>query len=190
MKRFLIATALVTSMGTTAMAATQGEINTINSYLPDLDVSQLTDTQVDALIGIAMSNEDRNQKMMKMGGYIYSGNEVDTPVPATTVAELEAFAPSIDFSGMTNEELAQAVTVLNGGDSYDQKLLKLRSLAEASDVVTILPLTAGEVATIKQYDPNIDLTKLSDNDILIIQAAIAGGDRNNIRSVIQSVTNS
>ena len=57
MKRFMITTALTLTTAGAAMAATEGQINTIENYLPEANVAAWSDTQVISALNVIKSGD-------------------------------------------------------------------------------------------------------------------------------------
>jgi hypothetical protein len=190
MKHFLTVTALTSLVASGALAATEAEQATIRDYLPDVNVETLGDRDVAVLIGIAHGGDTASEKRAKMRALVGDSNTVDVENRQQQIERLQGYAPDIAFEEFTDAELAQAVTIVNSGTSETDSRAQLESFALERDGMTADPLTDGEIAAIRDYAPDIDLTALSDNDLLRIQTAIAGGDRDQIMAVIDGVTSS
>lgn len=136
MKRILTATALMSVVATGAFAATDYETTTINQYVPEVDVSTLSDTQVDALVGIAGSSDEADIET-EMRAYLdtYPSPE---PVTVTTTADAEPaidpaytddasgydatiaeYLPDVDLDTLSDEQKAQLVSIATSADEAD-----------------------------------------------------------------------
>ena len=189
MKRLLTATALTTAFATAGFAATEAQENAIQSYLPGIDVQALSDTQVDTLLSLAYSGDTRADKVSAMSAYVEAPAMIDADISPAQMNDLMAFAPGVDFSGFSDAELAQALSVMHSGDSRGEALATLRAFEAADRTITTDPLTEAERLSIESYAPGIDLAALSDAEVLRIQAVIASGDDAQIRSVIRGIVN-
>ncbi|GAA4219021.1 hypothetical protein J4E08_17805 [Sagittula sp. NFXS13] len=147
MKRFMTATALVTVIATGAFAADDFSTTTINQYIPELDVSTLTDEQAAALVGIATS-ADEAEKEQKMRSYIGVFKEPETTtvvkvVPADSVVVTEevaaeddgeyfdeviaSFLPDVDIETLTDEQKAALVAIASKEGNDNDKEREMRS---------------------------------------------------------------
>lgn len=115
MKRILTATALVSVIASGAFAATDFDTQTINQYVPDVDVSTLSDEQVAALVGIATS-EPESKKEEHMRAYL---KDFVSP-PTTTVVKV---VPVDSPEGQAALAAAEAEPVeVNGSEFYDNQI--------------------------------------------------------------------
>lgn len=190
MKRTLIIAALVSSTAVAGQAATELQRNELQQFLPNVDVSTLSDSRVDSLVGVMHGGGSRSEREATMRGLVADDNPVTMDARGATVSELRTFAPDVDFSRFTDAELAQATSILHGSGSASERRATLRSFELSDRAITTDPLTDAEVSTIRSYAPGIDLTTLSDEEVLRIQTAISGGDTNEIQTVISSITES
>ncbi|MBP0483453.1 hypothetical protein [Sagittula salina] len=155
MKRFLTATALMSIVATGAFAATDYEATTINTYLPDVDVSTLNDEQVGALMNIAGSNTEA-EKEEQMRAYLgeFNSPEMTTSVkvvPAEEAAEMEAegtmepadpdfydnviasFLPDVSIETLTDEQKSALVNIANGDGNENDKKREMEAYLSADN---------------------------------------------------------
>ncbi len=189
MKRTLMIAALVSSTAMAAQAATEADLTQIEKFLPNVDAAMLTDTQVNSLVGIINGGGSRSEKVATMRALVGVENPVVTELTAAELSELQAYAPEIDFSRFTAAEITQAQGIIDSAETRSDALAQLRSFELSETPVMTDTLTEAEVVEIRSYAPNIDLAALTDDEILRIQAAIAGGDSTEIRNAIGSITN-
>ncbi|KUF12554.1 hypothetical protein [Pseudoponticoccus marisrubri] len=132
MKRLFATTALAATIATASVAATEGQLNEIQTYLPNADVELLTDEQVTMLITIANGGENRGDKIERMEAVIegtpaegdyepVASVDVDTieaPAPLTDAeyAELKVYDPDFTGAGYTEAELESLAAALAAGD--------------------------------------------------------------------------
>ena len=137
MKRILTATALMTAIATGAVAQDGYTTNTINRYLPEVDVSTLSDEQVAVLIGITGS-ADEADKEKEMRAYleefksstppvVLSEDATVTPVEGEYFANtIETYVPSIDATQLSEEETAALISIATSGDKESIKRAQMR----------------------------------------------------------------
>lgn len=135
MKRFITAAALTSVIATGAFAATEYQTSTINQYVPEVDVSTLSDEQVDALIAISGSADeaDKEQKMRSYLGVQTSPATVDTTTTTMTTADasmddptISQYLPDVDQSTLTDAQKAALVGIATSADESDKEQ-KMRS---------------------------------------------------------------
>ncbi|GAA4219016.1 hypothetical protein J4E08_17810 [Sagittula sp. NFXS13] len=135
MKRFITAAALTSVIATGAFAATEYQTSTINQYVPEVDVSTLSDEQVDALIAISGSADeaDKEQKMRSYLGVQTSPATVDTTTTTMTTADasmddptISQYLPDVDQSTLTDQQKAALVGIATSADESDKEQ-KMRS---------------------------------------------------------------
>lgn len=188
MKRMLITTALAASLATGAVAQSGTHLDTIREYLPEADLSNLSQQEMDALVGVALSSDTRAEKVAAMKGLVGSEGSVTATVDAGRLSELQAYAPEIDFTEMSAEQIAHASGIINSAETRSDAIAQLRSFAENPDVMMAPPLSADEMATIERLAPELDVMALSEEEIVQVQAALATGDNDQIRRVLDSVS--
>ncbi|MGP6089970.1 hypothetical protein [Antarctobacter jejuensis] len=189
MKRTLMIAALVSSTALSAQAATETDRAQIEQFLPNVDASTLTDTQVDSLVGIMYSGDSRSDKVAAMRGLVGAENPVMTELTPTELLELQSYAPEIDFSRFTAAQIAQAQGIINSAETRADAMAQLRSFELSDEPIMTDALTEAEVVEIRSYAPDINLAALTDVEVLRIQAAIAGGDTTEISNTIGSIVN-
>ena len=165
MKRFLTATALTTLMTTAAVAATEAEIDTINGFLPEVNVATLSEEQVTILSTIATSGDSYSEKRAKMRSVVNGDAMIMTTLTEGEMAQLQSYAPQVDFMSFTDAELEQALVIVNSAGSKSEGLAQLRSFEASSAPVTTEPLTEGEMVQLETYAPQIDFASFSDAEL-------------------------
>ncbi len=190
MKRFLTATALTTVIATAGVAGTEGQEAKIKQYLPQTNIEMLSDAQMTQLITIANSGDSYSEKTEQMENIVMESNPVELELRNVQTTDLIYLAPSIDFTAFTAEELENAVIVVRDASSVDDARQRLRVIGVERTMVSSGILSEAEVNTIKTFDPEINLSELTDEEIVRIQAAIASGDRKSIDTAITSITDS
>lgn len=187
MKRMFITTALAASLATGAFAQSGTHVDTVREYLPDADLSQLSEQEFDALVGVALSSDSRSEKVAAMKSLVNTDDGVAVTVSSGQLSELQAYAPDIDFTEMSAQQIAHASGIINSAETRSDAIAQLRSFAENPDVMMAPPLSSDEMATIETMAPELDVMSLSEEEILRVQSAIATGDDNRIRRVLDAL---
>ena len=129
MNRIISAAALTAALTTGALAATDYETTTINQYLPDVDVSTLSDEQVGALEGIATS-ADEADKEQEMRAYIGAESSTmtttgETPTHMSDMSNYDSviteYLPDVDPATLSDEQKAALVGMASSGDDADKE---------------------------------------------------------------------
>ncbi|SNT37411.1 hypothetical protein [Antarctobacter heliothermus] len=128
MTRFLTATAIVALVGTGAMAQTQLETSTIESYLPRIKVETLTELQIEQLMLVAHSGESTSQKGLQMRGLVTEANldpidkvdvEVQTGLTEAERSEIGRYAPQLEIAELSDLDIRRLQTAIDSGDNTD-----------------------------------------------------------------------
>jgi opacity protein-like surface antigen len=119
MKRILMTAACLATLGSASFAASQNEVNTINRYLPDVNVHALDDTTIASLMNVANSSDNYSEAKSTMWSLVYAGNPVTQGIPEASFHQLEAFAPGINFHKMSKAELHHSVALMNSESRSD-----------------------------------------------------------------------
>ena len=101
-------------------------------------------------------------------------------------ATIQNMLPTVNVEALAQDTLDEMVTVLRGGDSDAEKLAKLRALAAADNTFTAEPLTGVERARIEVIDPSVDFAAFTEIEISDMKAAIAAGDDDELRAIIEA----
>lgn len=128
MTRFLTATAIAAIVGTGAMAQTQLEASTIESFLPRVNVETLTDQQIERLMLIAHSGESTSEKRLQMRGVVTEANldpikdvevEVQTGLTEAERAEIGRYAPQLEIAELSELDIRRLQTAIDSGNNAD-----------------------------------------------------------------------
>jgi hypothetical protein len=153
MKRILMTAAAISIAATGAIAQSGYVENEINSFVPELDVSTLTNEQTAAVMNIISGDGNEAQKEQEIRAYldIFPSPAVTTTTVVVTpeqAAEIEAaqqtevetldtefhanlingFLPDVDYSALTDEQRAALVDIANSGTGTDsEKAMKMEA---------------------------------------------------------------
>lgn len=128
MTRFLTATAIAALMGTGALAQTQLETSTIESFLPRVKVETLTDQQIQGLMVIAQGGDSESEKGLKMRGLVTEANleaidtveiEVQTELTEAERAEIGRYAPELDIAMLSDIDIQRLQNAIDNGDNTE-----------------------------------------------------------------------
>ena len=122
MTRMMIATALATTLGTAAFAATEAQIQQVQTFNTGIDTSTFTDTDYDIAYGIVtsgMSNGEKTAKLRALG----TDDNVDMGIAMISEAEMARlldYAPNTDFGAITQSQAEAALAVTYGGGAMSE----------------------------------------------------------------------
>ncbi|WP_323770823.1 hypothetical protein [Antarctobacter sp.] len=128
MTRFLTATAIATVIGTTAMAQTQLEISTIESFLPRIKIETLTEQQINQLMLTANSGESISEKGLQMRALVTEDNltpietvevEIQEGLTEAERAEISSYAPELDIAALSDIDIQRLQTAIHSGNNSD-----------------------------------------------------------------------
>tara|TARA_R100000750_G_scaffold31539_1_gene20164 strand:- start:860 stop:1279 length:420 start_codon:yes stop_codon:yes gene_type:complete len=128
MTRFLTATAIAALLGTGALAQTQLETSTIESFLPRVKVETLTDQQIQGLMVIAQGGDSESEKGLKMRGLVTEANleaidtveiEVQTELTEAERAEIGRYAPELDIAMLSDIDVQRLQNAIDNGDNTE-----------------------------------------------------------------------
>ncbi|KHQ54916.1 hypothetical protein [Mameliella alba] len=128
MTRFITATALATVVATGAFAQSQVETQTIEKYFPNVNVETLTELQVTQLTTIAASGESVSEKRAQMRALLIDVNfepmepvdmEVTTGLTEFERSQINLYAPELDVSSLTENEIQRLQTAITSGDNAE-----------------------------------------------------------------------
>lgn len=187
MKRMFAGTALAAMIATGAVAATDAEMMAIQQFSPDIDVSTLSDQQVDAVMNVINGGGSNADKQGQIAGIVGTAgdNTVVSEVTSGQLTRLQQYAPELDFTGITASELEQALNVIDSADNKGDALAQLRtySVDSASEAPSAAPFTAAEMTQIQAAAPELDPMTLTVEQRAELQAALATGDSEEILRV-------
>ena len=194
MKRFMTATALTFAMAGTAFAATEAELVQIQSYLPNADVSGWSDTEVATAMNIINSNDRRSDIVGKLNA-LYDGEDyVSTPatISEAEMALLDQYVDGVDYSMMPQARVDAAISAAQSGMSESDKSSEIVALLsdDATPMSDMNSASAGEIALIRQYAPDADVSTLSDQQVQSVLAIIYSGENpGDVRGDVEAYLN-
>lgn len=182
MKRFFAITAMTSMLATGALAASEAQTQAIQQFAPQIDVTQLTDAQVDEMFAVAKGGESDNYKADRIAAIAEPGNAI--MVSPEQEAEIAMYVPSWAVESMTGAEKAEAINILSGsGSEVDKK----------TDIMAILynenpALTPAEMQRVESFAPGTDLSMLTDKQVDDVRAAIYSNENDgNIRDRLSEI---
>ncbi|KMK68174.1 hypothetical protein [Puniceibacterium sp. IMCC21224] len=198
MKRFMIATALTLSMAGGAMAATEGEIVQIERYLPDVDASTLTDTQVASAMNIINSSDMTSEDIATLrsvveGAEFKASHSSSSMLSAEEIAILQPYTPGVDLTMVSRAQAQPALAVINSGEANADMGGTVSAIIIGTDeaIGEGNSATAGQVAALKHFMPDLDVSALSEAQLKSALAAVnSGTGTNEVRSQLETIAKS
>lgn len=194
MKRFMTATALTFAMAGTAFAATEAERVQIQSYLPNADVSGWSDTEVATAMNIINSNDRRSDIVGQLNA-LYDGEDyVSTPATITEaeMALLDQYVDGVDYSMMPQARVDAAISAAQSGMSESDKSSEIVALLsdDATPMSDMNSASVSEIALIRQYAPDADVSTLSDQQVQSVLAIIYSSENaGDVRGDVEAYLN-
>ncbi len=194
MKRFLIATALTASLSTAAYAATEAEVAQIQSLLPNVDASTLSDTEVTNAMAIINGSDSRSSKMQNLSALLnqeMSMGMAATPTEAQR-AQLERYAPNVDYTTVTQAQLDTALNYVNSGmgDADISQNVQAVLVDDGTPVGEANTASAAEVAILQRYLPDMEVAMLTEAQLNVALATVyGGGSESEIQSKLKAMVN-
>ncbi|WP_425101657.1 hypothetical protein [Tropicibacter sp. S64] len=186
MKRLIATTALVATLASGAYAATEGQLSMLQNYLPGVDVTMLTEQQVDDLLVIAAAESDDTERAAKLQAYLTPDNAiVADPLNEAELNAIYNAVPDADVSLLTNGEIVEIRGAIVSGDEQEIKRV-FETLSANKGMLDAVQFTAAEEAEIINIQPNADFSKIDAQESRQIRAALTGGDRKQIETVIRA----
>jgi hypothetical protein len=167
MKRMMIATALATTIGTAGFAATETEIQQVQTFDESIDTSGLTDAQYDIAYGIVTSGDSVSEKAAQLRA-LTAKNEISQDMPMISEAEMQRlmrFAPNADLSNVTQAQVEMALAASYGNDSVSESSQRVQSILDGSDETTRIVVGEGVANLLLRYAPDADLTGLTADEL-------------------------
>jgi hypothetical protein len=167
MKRMMIATALATTIGTAGFAATETEIQQVQTFDESIDTSGLTDAQYDIAYGIVTSGDSVSEKAAQLRA-LTTKNEISQDMPMISEAEMQRlmrFAPNADLSNVTQAQVEMALAASYGNDSVSESSQRVQSILDGSDETTRIVVGEGVANLLLRYAPDADLTGLTADEL-------------------------
>ena len=192
MKRILIATALTASLASSAFAASEAEIAQIQRVVPDIDASTLTDTQVTNAMAIINSSDSRSQMMSQLSALLEHDMPMAMPAQPTEAqrAEIERYAPGVDFATVTQAQLDTAMAYINAGMSPSDTEARVQSVLidDGTPVGTTNTATSAEVAILQRYLPDITVETMTEEELTNAMAVVYSGESDgDIRAQLEAM---
>lgn len=194
MKRTLIATALVTTLGTSAFAATETQIEAIDSFSAGINTDLMTEEQLNIAYGIINSGDSRGEKLAKLRAL--EADTVNFNLANISDAEkrhLQQYAPNADLETVTKDQMLAALAVSYGNASESEKAERVQAVLNDYSVVDTMAqdITEGRERMIRAYAPNVDLSTLSEEDVQTIMSYIHSDmSRGETAGKIEAIINS
>lgn len=167
MKRMMIATALATTIGTAGFAATEAEIQQVQTFDESIDTSGLTDAQYDIAYGIVTSGDSVSEKAAQLRA-LTTKNEISQDMPMISEAEMQRlmrFAPNADLSNVTQAQVEMALAASYGNDSVSESSQRVQSILDGNDETTRIVVGEGVANLLLRYAPDADLTGLTADEL-------------------------
>ena len=194
MKPTLIATALVTTLGTSAFAATETQIEAIDSFSAGINTDLMTEEQLNIAYGIINSGDSRGEKLAKLRAL--EADTVNFNLANISDAEkrhLQQYAPNVDLETVTKDQMLAALAVSYGNASESEKAERVQAVLNDYSVVDTMAqdITEGRERMIRSYAPNVDLSTLSEEDVQTIMSFIHSDmSRGETAGKIEAIINS
>ncbi|MCR9158488.1 MAG: hypothetical protein NXH80_14705 [Rhodobacteraceae bacterium] len=179
MKRMMIATALATTIGTAGYAATEAQIQQVQTFNAGIDTSSFTDGDYDIAYSIVTSGMSNGEKSAKLRALATDDN-VDTGIAMISEAEmarLQQYAPDADFGVITQAQAETALAVTYGGGSPSEITRRVQNILDGAemDAETMAAISAGQESMLRTYVPNADLSDLTKDELLLAMSYIHSG---------------
>jgi hypothetical protein len=179
MTRMMIATALATTLGTAAFAATEAQIQQVQTFNTGIDTSTFTDTDYDIAYGIVtsgMSNGEKTAKLRALG----TDDNVDMGIAMISEAEMARlldYAPNTDFGAITQSQAEAALAVTYGGESRATITSRVESILGGAemDADTLTIVSEGQAAMLRSYVPEADVTVLTQEELALAMSYVHSG---------------
>ena len=182
MKRFVITSTLALTTATAAVAATEGQINTIENYIPEANVEAWSDTQVlSALSVINSGDKSRGEIVNTLKGMYIVDDSNFTPAMITSgeAATLDRYVDGVDYSTLPQPIVDSALNIAAAGDmNDDEKSDEIEQLlTDMSAPATLNTATSGELALIESYVPEVNADALTEAQVLGALNIISSTDK-------------
>jgi len=194
MKRMMIATALATTLGTAGFAATEAQIEQVESFASGIDTSTYTDSDFDIAYGIVNSGMSRGEKVAKLRA-LETEDNVDLGVVMISEAEmerLEQYAPGVDFGTITQAQAESALAVTYGGESPSIVTQRVQNILSGNemDEETLAMVSQGEMNMLSTYISEDDIALLTEDELeLALSYAYSGMSRSQKVQQIEALIN-
>ncbi|WP_353473100.1 hypothetical protein PVT71_03460 [Salipiger sp. H15] len=129
MTRFLAILAVSGLAAGAAFAeATHEQAMAINRYAPDVDVSMLSDAQVEAAFAAANGSDSDAEKRSQIEFIAGGGGTAPTTFSEEQIALIEQYVTPDEVSMMTGQQMGDALAIINGEDGDAEKSARIRAM--------------------------------------------------------------
>jgi hypothetical protein len=194
MKRMMIATALATTLGTAAFAATEAEMDKVTTFAPGVDTSSYTESDFNIAYGIVNSGMSRGEKLAKLRA-LETDSNLDMGTAMITEAEMERlqeYAPDIDFGSVTQAQAETALAITYGGESTSVKTERVQNILSGTemDAETMAMVSEGQEQMLMTYLSEDEISTLTEDELqLALSYAYSGMSRSQKVEQMQSLVN-
>ncbi|MCT4371124.1 hypothetical protein CLG85_012675 [Yangia mangrovi] len=129
MKRF-VAALLVSGIaaGAALAEATPEQTSAINQYAPDIDVSMLSDAQVDAAFAAANGKDSDAEKRTQIEFIANGGGSRPMTFSEEQIALIEEYVSPEEVAKMTGQQMGDALSIISTSENDDQKAARIKAL--------------------------------------------------------------
>lgn len=186
MKNLMIATALATTLATSAFAVNETQIGEIKNFAAGIDVESMTEDELEIAYGVVTSGMSRGDKLAKLRSLAETDGPVVMEVAMAELSETELerlmqYAPDVDFAVVTQAqaEAALAATYSSGSpDDIAQRVMAILT-NDATMVGEMNNASRAEMEIIRGYVPEADVMSLSQAELNTALSIAYGGDSPN-----------
>lgn len=174
MKRMMIATALATTLGTTAIAATDAQIQQVQNFAPSVDTSGFTEEQWDVAYGIVTSGESYSEQVSKLEALALDA-DAQQDMPMLSEAEMQRllkYAPDADFGGVTQAQAEMALVMTYSNESEGDISSRVQGILDDSSADARVTVGTGVESLLRRYAPEADLTNLTAEELSLAMGYI------------------
>lgn len=169
MKRMMIATALASTLGTAGIAATDAQIQQVQTFNSGIDTSSYSDTDYDIAYGIVTSGMSNGEKIGQLRA-LATDDTVDTGIAMISEAEMDRllqYAPEADFGTITQSQAEMALAVTYGGESPSEITRRVQNILSGAemDADTLTVVSAGQANLLRTYVPEADVSVLTKEEL-------------------------
>lgn len=179
MKRMMIATALATTIGTAAFAATEGQIQQVQTFNSGIDTSTFSDSDYDVAYGIVTSGMSHGEKSAELRAMATddSGDTGIANISEAEMAQLQQYTPDANFDAITQSQAEAALAVTYSGESPSEITRRVQNILNGAemDADTMAAISAGQESMLRTYVPNADLSDLTKDELLLAMSYVHSG---------------
>ena len=194
MKRMMIATALATTLGTAGLAATEAQMEAVNSFDQTIDTTSYTESDYEIAYGIVNSGMSRGEKMAKLRA-LGTDDNLDMGNAMLTegeMARLRDYAPDVDFTTMTQAQAEAALAVTYGANSEAEIPSRIAGIVEGNemDAETMVMVSDGQQQILMTYLSEDEIAALTEDELqLALSYAYSGMSRSQKVEQMQALVN-